>query len=92
MNKVGAAMLLVVVLAIGFSYYYFIVKGPCEPVGRCSLNSVNMSCITSSDCYSSSIHGTCNLATSQCVDLTVEGDKEYCINIGGEWIEWGCLS
>ncbi len=89
-KKSGAVLLLVLVLAIAFFYWYFIMRAPCQPLGRCEIKSIDISCISNTDCYSGSIHGTCDINTLKCVNLLYDGNREECSRIGGEWVEWGC--
>lgn len=91
MKKSGAFFLFLIVLFIAFIYWYFIIKTPCEPMARCYLTSLNISCTSSNDCFSGSIRGTCDMKTLKCVGLTLEGNRDDCDKMGGEWIEWGCL-
>jgi len=88
----GVIFLLGFVLFILFLNWYFLFKNPCEPITKCNMGSINISCTSNNDCFLGSLTGICDMNVFKCVNLVLDGDKEDCSRMGGEWVEWGCLN
>ena len=69
MNRIGAIFLLIFVIFIAFIYWYFISRNSCTPITQCRIYSVNKTCTSNSDCFSSSSQGTCDMNTFKCINI-----------------------
>jgi hypothetical protein len=94
MEKEGFLIMFIFLIIISAICWYFISNSPCKPITKCNLpinlSSTDKVCTSDTSCSWGKIRGNCDMNTFKCVNLVLEGNKEECTSIGGEWIEAGC--
>lgn len=90
MKKAAAILFLMIIMIMAFLYWYVLSNTECQPITRCYIHSINITCTSNVDCAYGSITGVCNTKTFMCTNMILHGNKEDCLAAGGEWYEKGC--